>query len=149
HLTIAEVEPLAAAAASKFFGDYNYHVLDNPHVELRVDDGRHFLSTTTGKFDVVTTDLVDPWVKGIATLFTTEFFDSAKRHPKAGGVDPHFVQLYQSNVETVKSEIGTFVQAFPNTVIWANTNNGQGYDLVLMGQVEPIQLDLDALQTKF
>ncbi len=43
----------------------------------------------------------------------------------------------------MKSEIGTFFKAFPNGVVWGNTNNGQGYDLVLMGQVEPIKINLD------
>jgi spermidine synthase len=33
-------------------------------------------------------------------------------------------------------------------VIWGNTNNGQGYDLVLMGQLDPIKIDVDALQAK-
>ena len=45
-----------------------------------------------------------------------------------------FVQLYESNTAAVKSEIGTFFEAFPNGVLWGNTNNGQGYDLVLLGQ---------------
>ena len=50
-----------------------------------------------------------------------------------------FVQLYESNTEAVKSEIATFLEAFPNGVVWGNTNNGAGYDLVLLGQVEPTQ----------
>jgi spermidine synthase len=40
------------------------------------------------------------------------------------------------------------MQAFPNSVVWGNTNNGVGYDLVLMGQLEPIKIDVDALQAK-
>jgi spermidine synthase len=59
-----------------------------------------------------------------------------------------FVQLYESNEAAVKSEIGTFMEAFPHSVVWGNTNNGQGYDLVLMGQLEPIKIDVDALQAK-
>ena len=59
-----------------------------------------------------------------------------------------FVQLYESNTAAVKSEIGTFFEAFPNGVVWGNTNNGQGYDLVLMGQVEPTKIDLDAMEAK-
>ena len=58
------------------------------------------------------------------------------------------MQLYESNTAAVKSEIGTFFKAFPNAVVWGNTNNGQGYDLVLMGQVEPIKIDVDAIQAK-
>ena len=58
------------------------------------------------------------------------------------------MQLYQSNTEAVKSEIGTFVEVFPQHVVWGNPNDGQGYDLVLTGQVEPITIDVDAMQAR-
>ena len=57
-----------------------------------------------------------------------------------------FVQLYESNTAAVKSEIGTFLEAFPNGVVFGNTNNGAGYDLVLLGQVEPTRIDIEAVQ---
>ena len=59
-----------------------------------------------------------------------------------------FVQLYESNTEAVKSEIATFIEAFPNGVVWGNTNNGAGYDLVLLGQVEDTKIDVDEIQAK-
>jgi len=148
HMTIAEIEPLVPASVSKYFGEHNYNVVDNPKVTVHIDDARHFLLTTNEKFDAVTSDPLDPWVKGAATLYTREFFDVVKRHLNPGGVVTLFVQLYESNEAAVKSEIGTFMEAFPNSVVWGNTNNGQGYDLVLMGQQEPIRIDVDALQAK-
>jgi spermidine synthase len=51
-------------------------------------------------------------------------------------------------MDAVKSEIGTFFQAFPNAVIWGNTIQGEGYDLVVMGQLEPIRIDVDAMEAK-
>ena len=50
----------------------------------------------------------------------------------------------------LEAAIGTFFEAFPNGVIWGNTNNGQGYDLVLLGQVgdQPIRINVDAVQEK-
>jgi spermidine synthase len=48
----------------------------------------------------------------------------------------------------VKSEIATFMEAFPNGVVWGNTNNGAGYDLVLLGQVENTRIDVDAIQAR-
>jgi spermidine synthase len=148
HMTIAEIEPLVPASVSKYFGDYNYNVVDNPKVTVHIDDARHFLLTTKEKFDAITSDPLDPWVKGAATLYTREFFEVVKQHLNPGGVVTLFVQLYESNEAAVKSEIGTFMEAFPNSVVWGNTNNGQGYDLVLMGQLEPIRIDVDALQAK-
>src|SRR5262249_14720193 len=52
------------------------------------------------------------------------------------------------NMEAVKSEIGTFLEVFPNGVVWGNTNEGKGYDLVLLGQVEPTKIDVDAIEAK-
>jgi spermidine synthase len=147
RMTIAEIEALAVAG-SRYFEDYNYRVVDNPKVELRVDDARHVLLTTSETFDAITSDLVDPWVKGVATLFTREFFELVKRHLNPGGVVTQFVQLYESNTEAVKSEIATFVEVFPNTIVWGNPNEGQGYDLVLTGQVEPFRIDVDQWQAR-
>jgi spermidine synthase len=147
-MTIAEIERLVPASVSKYFGDHNYNVVDNPKVKIHIDDARHFLLTTDQKFDAITSDPLDPWVKGAATLYTVEFFEIVKKHLNPGGVVTLFVQLYESNTAAVKSEIGTFFKAFPNAVVWGNTNNGQGYDLVLMGQVEPIKINVDEMEAK-
>ena len=63
---------------SKHFGEHNFHVVDNPKVHVRIDDARHYLLTTNEKFDAITSDPLDPWVKGAATLYTREFFELAK-----------------------------------------------------------------------
>jgi spermidine synthase len=131
-----------------YFSRYNHDVLRNPKVTKHIDDARHFLTTTKETFDAITSDPLDPWVKGAAMLYTKEFFELAKRHLNPGGAVTIFVQLYQSNEEAVKSEIGTFFEAFPNGVVFANTINNVGYDLVLLGQVEPIRIDIDQWQAK-
>jgi spermidine synthase len=148
HVTIAEIEPLVPRSVAEYFGDHNYNVVRNPKVHIHLDDARHYLLTTDEKFDAITSDPLDPWVKGAANLYTLEFFNEVKRHLNPGGVVTLFVQLYESNREAVKSEVGTFMQAFPNSVVWGNTNNGQGYDLVVMGQAEPIKINLDEMEAK-
>jgi spermidine synthase len=148
HETIAEIEPLVPKVVSKYFGEHNFNVVDNPKVHVRIDDARHFVQTTHEKFDAVTSDPLDPWVKGAAMLYTREFFENVKAHLNPGGAVTLFVQLYESNTEAVKSEIATFFEVFPNGVVWGNTNNGAGYDLVLLGQVEPTKIDVDAIQRK-
>ncbi len=146
--TIAEIEPLVPQVVSKYFGDHNFNVVDNPKVHVQIDDARHFLMTTREKFDAITSDPLDPWVKGAAMLYTREFFETVKQHLNPGGAVTLFVQLYESNTEAVKSEIATFFEAFPNGVVWGNTNNGAGYDLVLLGQVEPSKIDVDAIERR-
>jgi spermidine synthase len=146
--TIAEIEPLVPKVVSKLFGEHNFHVVDNPKVHVRIDDARHYLLTTNEKFDAITSDPLDPWVKGAAMLYTREFFELTKKRLNPGGVVTLFVQLYESNTEAVKSEIATFMEAFPNGVVWGNTNNGAGYDLVLLGQVEDTKIHVDEIQAK-
>ena len=148
--TIAEIEPLVPKVVSEYFGEHNFNVVRNPKVHVRIDDARHYVLTSKEKFDAITSDPLDPWVKGAAMLYTREFFDAAKAHLNPGGVVTLFVQLYESNTAAVKSEIGTFFEAFPNGVVWGNTNNGQGYDLVLLGQVgdQPIKINVDEIQAK-
>ncbi|HET7695780.1 MAG TPA: fused MFS/spermidine synthase [Vicinamibacterales bacterium] len=148
HQTIAEIEPLVPQVVAKYFGEHNFHVVDNPKVHVRIDDARHYLLTTDEKFDAITSDPLDPWVKGAAMLYTEEFFELVKSKLNPGGAVTLFVQLYESNTEAVKSEIATFMKVFPNGIVWGNTNNGAGYDLVLLGQVEDTKIDVDAIQAK-
>ncbi len=148
HETIAEIEPLVPRVVSTYFSEHNFDVVRNPKVHVRIDDARHFVETTSEKFDAITSDPLDPWVKGAAMLYTAEFFQMAKQHLNPGGVVTLFVQLYESNTEAVKSEIGTFLEVFPNGIVFGNTNEGKGYDLVLLGQVEATRIDVDAIQAK-
>jgi len=147
-LTIAEIEPLVPSTVSAYFGEYNYNVVRNPKTHVEIDDARHFLLTTNEKFDAITSDPFDPWVKGAATLYTREFWEVAKKHLNPGGVVTVFVQLYENSEAAVKSSMATFFEAFPDGVIFGNTYNGQGYDVVLVGQNGPLHVDLDAIEAR-
>jgi spermidine synthase len=147
-LIIAEIEPLVPRVVSEHFGEHNFHVVRNPKTHVVIDDARHYLLTTHEKFDAITSDPLDPWVKGAATLYTQEFFQLAKSKLNPGGTVTLFVQLYESTPEAVKSEIATFFDVFPNGVIWGNTHQGRGYDTVLMGTVEPPQFNVDEWEAR-
>jgi spermidine synthase len=146
RVTIAEIEPLVPAVVSQHFAGVNHDVLRNPKVRIRIDDARHFLATTQERFDAITSDPLDPWVKGAAALYTKEFFELAKSRLEPGGVVTLFVQLYESSPEAVKSEIATFFDVFPHGMIFGNTFDGHAEDTVLVGTVEPPHLDLDTME---
>jgi len=147
-LIIAEIEPLVPRVVSEHFGEHNFHVVRNPKTHVVIDDARHFLLTTGEKFDAITSDPLDPWVKGAATLYTKEFFELAKSKLNPGGTVTLFVQLYESTPEAVKSEIGTFFEVFPHGIIWGNTHQGRGYDTVLMGTVDPPHFNIDEWEAR-
>jgi spermidine synthase len=146
--TIVEIEPLVPRVVSTYFSEHNFDVVRNPKVHVRIDDARHYLQTTREKFDAVTSDPLDPWVKGAAMLYTREFFDEVKKHLTPGGVVTLFVQFYESSPAAVKSELATFFEAFPDGVVFGNTSNGEGYDTVLVGSVAPLRIDVDDIQQR-
>ncbi|MEX2271107.1 MAG: fused MFS/spermidine synthase [Vicinamibacterales bacterium] len=149
RLVIAEIEPLIPQVVTTFFSEENHGVVNDPRVTIVYDDARHYVLTSDEQFDVITSDPIHPWVKGSATLYTKEYFEMVKRHLKPGGVVTQWVPLYESDLEVVKSEIATFVEVFPDATIWANLQQGQGYDIVLMGRQTGGPLDLDVLQARF
>ena len=146
--TIVEIEPLVPQAASTYFSEPNFDVLRNPKVQLQIDDARHFLMTTRERFDGITVDPLDPWVKGAASLYTKEFLEVMKQHLNRDGVVTMYVQLFQTDLEAVKSSVGTFFEVFPNGTIWGNPYQGRGHDMVLLGQVEPLRIDLDEMEQR-
>jgi spermidine synthase len=145
HITICEIEPVIPPTSTKYFGQQNYRVYENPKTRVVFDDARHYLMTTTDKFDIIASDPLDVFAKGTAAIYSLEYFESVKRHLNPGGMFTLYVPLYESDVRTVKSELATFFAAFPHSTIWANTINGQGYDMVFMGHLDPPKIDVDAI----
>jgi spermidine synthase len=148
HETLVEIEPLVPQAASQYFNEPNLNVLRNPKVQVHIDDGRHYLMTTKERFDGITVDPLDPWVKGAANLYTKEFLEVLKQHLNQGGVVTMYIQLFETDVEAVKSAVATFFEAFPNGTIWGNPYQGRGHDVVLLGQIEPLRIDLDQMEQR-
>jgi spermidine synthase len=148
RVTIVEIEPLVPKAAAAYFSRENFNVVENPRVQLQIDDGRHYLLTTTERFDAITADPLDPWVKGAANLYTKEFFEAVKGRLNPGGVVTVYIQLFETTNDAVKSAVATFFEVFPNGTIWGNTHEGKGHDMVLLGQAEPLRIDLDELEQR-
>jgi len=146
---ICEIERLIPPAAARYFGRENHDVMRNRRTEVVHDDARHYILTTRDTFDIITSDPIHPWVKGSATLYTREYFELCKRHLKPGGFITQWVPLYESSLETVKSELATFFEVFPNGIIWGNdTAFEEGYDVVLLGHAEPLRIDVDRLEAR-
>jgi spermidine synthase len=143
RVVIAEIEPLAVEVAAKYFAEDNFRVVDNAKTEIRIDDGRHYVATTREKFDGITVDPLDPWVKGAAALYTREFWELCKSRLNPGGVVTVFIQLYETTEEAVKSQVVAFFKVFPNATVFANTVQAMGYDLVLLGRADGSPIDID------
>jgi len=143
RVVVAEIEPRVREIAAKHFRTENFGIVDAPNVELRFDDGRHYLATSGETFDAITSDPLDPWVRGAAALYTREFWQLVRSRLNPGGAVTVFVQLYESTEDAVKSEIATFLDVFPNGAVFANTVRGAGYDVVLLARAGDAPIDVD------
>jgi spermidine synthase len=148
RIVICEIESLIPKIVSGFFSEQNYHVVQDPRVEIVYDDARHFVLTSNEQFDIITSDPIHPWVKGSATLYTREYFELVKRHLKPGGMVTHWVPLEETTIDAVKSEMATFFSVFPHGLIWINDREG-GSDMVLFGQVDPTPINVDEVVERF
>jgi spermidine synthase len=148
HETIVEIEALVPQAAAQYFSKPNFDVLHNPKVQVHIEDGRHYVLTTNDHFDGITVDPLDPWVKGAANLYTKEFIQAMRDHLNPGGSVTMYVQLFETTPEAVKSTVATFFAVFPNATIWGNPSEGKGHDMLLLGTVAPLKIDLDAMEQR-
>jgi len=136
RVVICEMESSVITAARANFAIQNYRVLEDPRTQIVIDDARHFLATTKEKFDIITTDPIHPWVRGAASLYTSEFFDLCHDHLNRSGVVAQWIPLYDSNEAAVKCEVATFIKSFPMTTIWSGQTRGTGYDVIAIGSEE-------------
>jgi len=148
RIVICDIEPLVPKFVAPMFEKENYGVVHDPRTQVILDDGRHFVRTTKEKFDIITSDPIDPWVKGCAALNTVEYYQMCKAHLNPGGVMALWMPFYESRVETTKSLVATFFKVFPDGILWSNDSDGEGYDAVLFGQLGPTRFDMDQLQAR-
>ncbi|MBW2231602.1 MAG: fused MFS/spermidine synthase [Deltaproteobacteria bacterium] len=149
RIVICEIEPLVPRAAGEHFRVENYDVLNDPRVEVIFDDARHFIATTDETFDIITADPIHPWMDGSAVLYSTEYYELVKKRLATGGLMAQWVPVYETDEETVRSEIGTFMQVFPEGTLWSShIPQLGGNDLVMIGRVGPMKIDVAELSAR-
>jgi spermidine synthase len=147
-IVICELEPMIPPASGKFFAKQNNNVINDARTQVVYDDARHYILTTPDKFDVITTDPIHPWVKGTSTLYSKEYYELVKAHLNPGGVAAQWLPLYESDENTVKTELATFFSVFPGATVWSNYLDVDGYDLMLMGRAEESPIDIDVIDRR-
>lgn len=143
-IDVIEIEP-AVVEASRFFNAVNRNVLADPRVRVIVADGRNFLLNTRAPYDVIVSEPSNPWIRGLATLFTREFFDLAKSRLAQDGILFQWVQGYGIAPEDLRMVARTFRTAFPDSHLW-NTTVGDNF---LIGFRQPHSLSPRKLEERF
>jgi spermidine synthase len=141
RIDCVEIEP-GVIHAAKYLESLNRGVLRDPRVRVILDDGRNFLLTTREKYDLIISEPSNPWIAGVATLFTEEFYGEVRARLNPGGMLVQWIQAYALFPEDVRMVLATVVPHFPQVSLW----RGEEQDLLLLAQAEPRQLDLERLR---
>jgi spermidine synthase len=141
RITAVELEP-AVVEASHFFDHANHAPLKDARVRLYEDDARHILLASEDTYDVIISEPPHPWVAGVANLFTRDFYQIAQRRLREGGIFTQWLQTYQITLDTYRSILATFLDAFPNVMIFHPPG---GADTILVGSQAPLVIDLEEL----
>ena len=136
RVKVVEIEPAVLAMDSLFHG-VNETVLSRPNVHAVVDDARSALQLDRERYDVIVSEPSNPWVAGIATLYTPEFFRIANSRLADGGVFSQWIQLYQLPLPVVAGIVRSMREVFPYVHVWF----GGTSDLVVLASSRPIAYD--------
>ena len=131
--------------ASAFFKTENGQALDDPRARLMVGDGRTHLALSRIPYDVIISEPSNPWMAGMAALFTREFFTAARRRLAPGGLFCQWAHTYDISDADLRSIIGTFLDVFPAASLWLV---GEG-DILLIGSTAPVDPWLERLPGNF
>ena len=143
-LDVVEISP-EVVDASRFFSHVSHNPLADPRTELIVGDGRNHLRYARRQYDVIISEPSNPWMYGMAPLFTREFFREARSKLTAGGIHCQWFHGYNMSLDDVRTIVATFRAEFPHAMLWTLTE----YDFLLLGSASPLPIDVDVLQRNF
>ncbi|MBL8143895.1 MAG: fused MFS/spermidine synthase [Acidobacteria bacterium] len=142
-LDVIELSP-AVVDASGHFRHVHRQSLEDPRLNLIVGDGRTHLALTRRRYDVIVSEPSNPWMAGIASLYTQEFFRLVRDRLTDGGVFCQWAHTYDIDEADVQSIVATLRTVFPHASAWVVG----GGDLLLLGSLVPLDGGLAALATR-
>ncbi len=125
--------------AGSFFSHISYDVLNQPHVTLRIDDGRNFFSVTDERFDVITADIIQPSHAGAGSLYSLEYFTLVRRALKDDGIALQWIGHRSATQHRLIMR--TFLSVFPEATLWFNGG-------LMVGSLAPLKIDRALVATK-
>ncbi len=143
-IRVVEVEE-AMIPAARLFADDNGGVMDDPRLELSINDARNELEFSSDAYDVIISEPSNPWMTVASNLFTEDFFRLAGRRLRDDGIFAQWVQNYYLPAEDLQSIVAAFHSAFPNVLVFETFG---GVDLLLLGTRHRLGLDLDRIGSR-
>jgi spermidine synthase len=144
RLDVVEIEP-AVISAAPLLTQLNHNVLQDQRVHVTLDDVRNFLFTTRERYDLIVSEPSNPWIAGVATLFTREFYRAAQARLVPGGILVQWLQAYSLYPDDLRMVLATFLSEFRDATLW----HGDAPDLILMAPSVPPEEILHRTQTLY
>lgn len=121
---------------AKAFKLRNHRAFDDPRSRIYIEDAKTFFSTHNQRYDLIVSEPSNPWVSGVAGLFSVEFYRLLKRYLTDGGLLVQWLQLYEIDVDRVASVMKALDQNFNDYAIYA-TNFGDAVIIASPNGVVP------------
>jgi hypothetical protein len=136
HVDLVEIER-AVIRAAPLFSHVNRDVLQDPKVHLIEDDARSALQLAREPYDVIVSEPSNPWIAGVAALYTKQYFTIAKSRLNPDGIFAQWVQTYRVPLGVVAVVVSNLRSVFRHVEMWyANPA-----DLIIIASDQPIHWD--------
>ncbi|MBC8071619.1 MAG: spermidine synthase [Deltaproteobacteria bacterium] len=116
RLDTVEIEP-EMVRGSSYFKPVNYRAYDDPRSHIHFDDAKAYFAWAGDKYDFIISEPTNPWVSGVSSLFTVEFYKEVKRYLKPGGLLAQWVQGYELSDDLMISVLSALDREFEDYLI--------------------------------
>lgn len=127
RLDTIEIESQVVKGAQHFGKRVERTFLDK-RSKIHIDDAKSYFSSRNLEYDAVISEPSNPWISGVSSLFTQEYYSQIKRYLKKDGIFVQWLQLYELNIDSVVSVLKALDAEFGNYVVY-NTSDG---DLIII-----------------
>jgi hypothetical protein len=124
----------AMAEAARGFMPRNSGAFADPRGAILIDDAKSFFSTRNRSYDLIISEPSNPWVSGVSSLFTREFYRRIRKHLNPGGMLAQWMQLYEMDASLVATVLGALGAEFPHYAVFAPSD----YDLLIIAADAPV-----------
>lgn len=115
-LDTVEIEP-EMVEGSRFFMPVNHRAYEDPRSHIHFDDAKAYFASAGIKYDFIISEPTNPWVSGVSSLFTVEFYREAKRYLKPGGLLAQWLQGYELSDELMMSVLAAIDSEFEDYLV--------------------------------
>jgi len=129
NVVTVEIEPSMAQGARNFL-PVVAKAFSDPRSHIVIDDAKSYFARGGSKYDIIVSEPSNPWVSGVASLFTEEFYARLNTYLNDGGVLSQWLHTYEMDGATLASILKAIAKTFPDYQIYSSIDA----DLVIIAR---------------